>query len=84
MSGASSGIGEAAAIALAEAGASVAVGARRADRLERLVRRIETADGKAIALPGAAPHRSFGGRIDISEIFARRVRRNESMLGRLC
>jgi NADP-dependent 3-hydroxy acid dehydrogenase YdfG len=52
VSGASSGIGEAAAMALAEAGASVAVGARRADRLEQLVRRIETAGGKAIALPG--------------------------------
>lgn len=52
VTGASSGIGEAAAIALAAAGATVAVSARRADRLEGLVRRIEEAGGKALALPG--------------------------------
>lgn len=52
VTGASSGIGEGAALALAEAGASVAVSARRADRLEALVERIEAAGGKAIALPG--------------------------------
>lgn len=52
VTGASSGIGEAAAIALAEAGATVAVSARRADRLETLVKRIESAGGKALALPG--------------------------------
>lgn len=52
VTGASSGIGEAAAIALAQAGASVAVSARRADRLTELVKRIESAGGKALALPG--------------------------------
>jgi NADP-dependent 3-hydroxy acid dehydrogenase YdfG len=52
VTGASSGIGEAAAIALAEAGASVAVSARRADRLQALVVRIEAAGGTALALPG--------------------------------
>ncbi len=52
VTGASSGIGEAAALALAQAGATVAVAARRADRLEELVRRIEAAGGKALALPG--------------------------------
>ena len=52
VTGASSGIGEAAAIALAAAGATVAVSARRADRLAGLVRRIEAAGGKALALPG--------------------------------
>src|SRR6476620_5973766 len=52
VTGASSGIGEGAALALAAAGATVAVSARRADRLEALVRKIEAAGGKALALPG--------------------------------
>ena len=51
VTGASSGIGEGAALGLAAAGATVAVAARRADRLEGLVRRIEQAGGKALALP---------------------------------
>lgn len=50
VTGASSGIGEAAALALAAAGATVAVSARRADRLQDLVARIEAAGGKALAL----------------------------------
>ena len=52
VTGASSGIGAAAAVALAAAGATVAVTARRADRLDELVRKIEGAGGKALALPG--------------------------------
>src|ERR1700712_3118605 len=52
VTGASSGIGEATAIALAAAGATVAVAARRADRLAGLVERIEAAGGKALALAG--------------------------------
>jgi NADP-dependent 3-hydroxy acid dehydrogenase YdfG len=41
VTGASSGIGEATALALSEAGAAVAIGARRAERLNRLAGRLE-------------------------------------------
>lgn len=52
VTGASSGIGEATAVALGAAGATVVVVARRAERLKRTVERIEAAGGKAIALAG--------------------------------
>jgi NADP-dependent 3-hydroxy acid dehydrogenase YdfG len=52
VTGASSGIGEATAVALGAAGAAVAAVARRAERLKRTVDRIEAAGGTAIALTG--------------------------------
>ena len=50
--GASSGIGEGIAFALAQAGAKVAITARRADRLDALAARIAEAGGEALTLPG--------------------------------
>jgi NADP-dependent 3-hydroxy acid dehydrogenase YdfG len=63
ITGASSGIGEAAAIALAAAGATVAVAARRVERLQALVQKIETAGGRAIALPGDVCDEDVAARI---------------------
>jgi NADP-dependent 3-hydroxy acid dehydrogenase YdfG len=51
ITGASSGIGEAIALLLAERGARVVLGARRREPLDDLVRRIEASGGTAVALP---------------------------------
>ncbi|MBA2240313.1 MAG: SDR family NAD(P)-dependent oxidoreductase [Solirubrobacterales bacterium] len=50
VTGASSGIGEAGARALAKHGAAVAVAARRKERLDELVSTIESEGGKALAI----------------------------------
>ncbi|WP_336029403.1 SDR family NAD(P)-dependent oxidoreductase [Geodermatophilus sp. FMUSA9-8] len=50
VTGASSGIGEATAVALADAGAAVAVGARRADRLEALAGRLRDSGARVLTL----------------------------------
>lgn len=50
ITGASSGIGEAIAIRLAEQGAKVVLGARREDRLDALVKQIRDANGEAVSV----------------------------------
>lgn len=50
VTGASSGIGAATARALAQAGAAVASGARRGDKLRDLAKQIETGGGTALVL----------------------------------
>jgi NADP-dependent 3-hydroxy acid dehydrogenase YdfG len=50
VTGASSGIGEAAAVAFAQRGARVVLAARRLDRLNDLSRRIEATGGSALAV----------------------------------
>jgi NADP-dependent 3-hydroxy acid dehydrogenase YdfG len=49
ITGASSGIGEATALALSEAGAKIAIGARRTDKLESLKTKIEKNGGQVYA-----------------------------------
>ncbi len=51
ITGASSGIGEATALLCARSGASVALAARRGDRIDELAQRIEAEGGRAIAVP---------------------------------
>jgi NADP-dependent 3-hydroxy acid dehydrogenase YdfG len=50
ITGASSGIGEATALACVEAGAKVALGARRTDRIEQLAAKIRDGGGEAVAI----------------------------------
>jgi clavulanate-9-aldehyde reducatase len=51
VTGASSGIGEATALACARAGAAVALAARRSDRIQSLAERIASEGGRAVAVP---------------------------------
>ena len=60
VSGASSGIGRACALALGADGASVVAGGRRADRLADVVRAIEASGGHAVAVTGDTREESTG------------------------
>lgn len=51
VTGASAGIGQATALALAEAGHPVALGARRVERCEQTAEEIRSSGGEAVALP---------------------------------
>jgi clavulanate-9-aldehyde reducatase len=74
ITGASSGIGEATALACAASGASVALAARRTDRIEALAARILADGGKAVAIPADV------GEEDQARAF---VERAHAELGRL-
>jgi NAD(P)-dependent dehydrogenase (short-subunit alcohol dehydrogenase family) len=70
VTGASSGIGEATAIAFARAGAKVVLAARRAERLADAVAKIEQAGGTALAVPADVTREE-----DVLRLFAATVER---------
>jgi clavulanate-9-aldehyde reductase len=74
VTGASSGIGEATALACAEAGAAVALAARRGERIEALAERIIGTGGRAIAVKTD---------VGVEEQAQAFVQRAQSELGRL-
>ena len=61
VTGASSGIGRAAALALGSEGARVALGARREDRLVEVASGIEAAGGEALVFPGDVTDSDYRG-----------------------
>jgi NADP-dependent 3-hydroxy acid dehydrogenase YdfG len=69
VTGASSGIGEATALALASQGATVAIVARRADRLEALAKRIASVGPEPLVIPADLTDASEAPRL-IGEVVA--------------
>lgn len=63
ITGASSGIGAAAAVLFASNGANVVLGARREDELESLVEKINDRDGKAACLAGDVKNSTYATRL---------------------
>jgi NADP-dependent 3-hydroxy acid dehydrogenase YdfG len=74
VTGASSGIGEATALACARAGAAVALAARRSDRIDALAERITSDGGRAVAIATDVGDEAQAGAF---------VKRTHSELGRL-
>jgi clavulanate-9-aldehyde reducatase len=74
VTGASSGIGEATALACARAGAAVALAARRVERVEELAQRIAAEGGRAVAIGADVGEEQQAGEF---------VRRAHAELGRL-
>ena len=70
VTGASSGIGEACALAFVDKGAKVVLAARRAERLDKLVKRIEGMGGEALAVTTDVTREA-----DVDNLFARAVER---------
>jgi NAD(P)-dependent dehydrogenase (short-subunit alcohol dehydrogenase family) len=70
VTGASSGIGEACAVAFVEKGAHVVLAARRAERLSALVERLEGMGGEALAVTTDVTSEA-----DVDNLFARAVER---------
>ena len=70
VTGASSGIGEACALAFVEKGAKVVLAARRAERLDKLVKRIEGMGGEALAVTTDVTREA-----DVDNLFERALER---------
>lgn len=63
ITGASSGIGRATALLFAQSGANVVLGARRQQPLDALVREIEQAGGRAVAVAGDVRQEAYAQRL---------------------